>query len=361
MEGLDTFVPEGAVLRPLLSIIVPIYGVEEYLPACLDSILEQTFKDFEVILVDDGSKDNCPSICDEYASKDPRINVIHKENGGLVAARRTGNHASTGVYLMHVDGDDSLCPGALQSIVEKGIKRGAPDLVIFGRNEVYEDHTDSILPGFCAGRYDRKRIEEEIFPNQIYDSRKPFFNIGVVSVIWDKAYKRELLLAHECRDDSFTLFEDTCCTIETVRAADSIVILHETLYNYDKRNRTSMTSGYRPDYLDRVNRALRYISDGVMKEARSEAEKKDLKHQLAFFALSRIMIGVFQEVRFNHPVKEAEEYIRRVIKETDILSLCPEEEMKTAPKLLGLFLRLLQKEHYRTALFLAKWKIRILG
>ena len=88
------------------SIIVPIYNVELYLVDCLNSILDQTYKTFEVILVDDGSTDNCASICDEYALKDDRIKVIHKENGGLVSARKAGVNIASGDYALCVDSDD---------------------------------------------------------------------------------------------------------------------------------------------------------------------------------------------------------------------------------------------------------------
>ncbi len=93
-------------MNPYLSIIVPVYKVEPYIHQCVDSILAQTFADFELILVDDGSPDNCPRICDEYAELDPRVKVIHKANGGLVSARKAGLRAARGKYIGYVDSDD---------------------------------------------------------------------------------------------------------------------------------------------------------------------------------------------------------------------------------------------------------------
>jgi glycosyltransferase involved in cell wall biosynthesis len=89
--------------QPLISVIVPIYKVEEYLPRCIDSILAQTYKNLEIILVDDGSPDKCPAICDEYAKKDSRIKVIHKKNGGVSSARNAGLEAAKGDYIFFVD------------------------------------------------------------------------------------------------------------------------------------------------------------------------------------------------------------------------------------------------------------------
>ena len=100
------------------SVIVPIYNVEKYLSRCIDSVLSQTFADFELILVDDGSPDNCPEICDEYAQKDRRVKVIHKENGGLVSARQAGVSIAKGDYIFNLDGDDAIDTDALMSAYE---------------------------------------------------------------------------------------------------------------------------------------------------------------------------------------------------------------------------------------------------
>ena len=104
----------------LVSIIVPCYNVEAYLPKCVNSILEQTYKKIEIILVDDGSPDNCGKICDEYAKKDERIKVIHKENGGLVSARNAGYDVATGDWMMYVDGDDWLDADCCQANLYSG-------------------------------------------------------------------------------------------------------------------------------------------------------------------------------------------------------------------------------------------------
>jgi glycosyltransferase involved in cell wall biosynthesis len=103
---------------PFLSIIVPIYNIEKYLPQCIESILRQSFNDFEIILVDDGSPDNCPSICDYYATLDNRIKVIHKKNGGLSDARNAGIDVASGEYLLFIDGDDYMKELSLEKIMQ---------------------------------------------------------------------------------------------------------------------------------------------------------------------------------------------------------------------------------------------------
>ena len=102
-----------------ISVIVPIYRVEAFLPACIDSILKQTFRNIEVILVDDGSDDGCPAICDAAAEKDARVQVIHQENQGLSAARNAGIDAAKGEYIAFVDSDDTIEPTMLESMLER--------------------------------------------------------------------------------------------------------------------------------------------------------------------------------------------------------------------------------------------------
>lgn len=105
-------------MNPCVSVIVPVYRVEKYIRRCLDSIINQTYKDFEVIIVDDGSPDSCPGICDEYQRKYPKVSVIHKENGGLSSARNAGMDAAKGEYITFVDSDDQLHPYFIEKMLE---------------------------------------------------------------------------------------------------------------------------------------------------------------------------------------------------------------------------------------------------
>lgn len=124
-------------MEPLISVIVPVYNVEPYLRKCVDSILNQTYRNLEIILVDDGSPDGCPAICDEYAEKDERVKVIHKKNGGLSDARNAGMAVARGEYLSFVDSDDMLPPDAMEILIKTAISEKA-DIVIGGHNR-FED------------------------------------------------------------------------------------------------------------------------------------------------------------------------------------------------------------------------------
>lgn len=126
--------------QPLVSIVIPVYKTEKYLVASVDSALRQTYDNTEIILVDDGSPDNCPRICDDFADKNRNVSVIHKKNGGLSDARNAGMRAATGEYLLFLDSDDKLFPDAVERMVEKALKRNA-DIVIPDR--YVEKHEDS--------------------------------------------------------------------------------------------------------------------------------------------------------------------------------------------------------------------------
>ena len=125
-------------MNPLVTIIIPVYNVEKYLPKCLDSIINQTYNHLEIIIVDDGSKDSSGLICDEYALKDQRIKVLHKKNGGLSSARNAGLDIAKGDYIMFVDSDDYVeshyCEVPLKHALEKNVR-----IVSFGYNKIFID------------------------------------------------------------------------------------------------------------------------------------------------------------------------------------------------------------------------------
>ncbi len=168
---------------PRISVIVPAYRVENYLPGCLDSILNQSFRDLEVILVDDGSPDRCGEICDEYAGKDERIRVIHKENGGLSSARNAGLEIARGEYVAFVDSDDTVTPDCYEKLFRCVEKYGA-DLVCAGRWDVSQ-RTGERTPGLCPEK------EEIVSGTEL--TRRIFTWENLDSAAWDKLYRRDLL------------------------------------------------------------------------------------------------------------------------------------------------------------------------
>lgn len=210
-------------MDPLISVIVPVYRVEAFLPRCLDSVRNQTYRNLEILLVDDGSPDNCGKICDEYAQIDPRFRVIHKENGGLSSARNAGLDAARGALIGFVDSDDWIAPEMYEKLLSALEKWGA-QLACCGRYDVREKtgqqkiglcpKTDECLSGVAfAGRIFR------------YD--------GCDSSACDKLYRRELL--EGLRYPEGRVCEDMPVTYRIALKAERVALCPEPLYYYYHR------------------------------------------------------------------------------------------------------------------------------
>lgn len=214
------------------SVIVPVYKVEKYLPNCIESVLNQTFSDFELILVDDGSPDNCPEICDSYKEKDERIKVIHKANGGLASARRTGIKYAEGEYVFNLDSDDLIEKDTLEC-AHKIIEANRCEIVSFSYKWVKNGRTvDVTNDGLDEGLYTKEDIEKYIYPRILMDK-----NMNHVSYyLSGKAVKREFLLPHQLRvNEKISLGEDLCCTVPCYLDAKSVYISKKEAYLYTVR------------------------------------------------------------------------------------------------------------------------------
>ena len=165
-----------------VSVIVPIYNAEKYLSDCIDSIIAQTHKNLEIILVDDGSPDNCPAICDEYAKKDDRIKVIHKQNGGVSSARNTGLDIMTGDYVVFIDSDDIVNVHYIEYLLDICIANDA-DISYCGYSTFKESNNVNInsIPN------DDKNIL--VFENS--EGLKNYFSGWIYPMMWNKLYKRK--------------------------------------------------------------------------------------------------------------------------------------------------------------------------
>ena len=169
---------------PTVSVIIPVYKVERYLDACVESVIGQTYTDLEILLVDDGSPDRCPEICDAWAEKDPRIHVIHRENGGLSAARNTGIKAASGEFLIFTDSDDRMEPDAVRRAVEAQRQYDA-DLVLYNLTYVDEENRPLPQPDFSGFR-DEVLCEDEVWARYFALAETRIYYV----VAWNKLYRR---------------------------------------------------------------------------------------------------------------------------------------------------------------------------
>ena len=209
----------------VISIIVPIYNIEKFLPCCIDSILAQTFTEWELILVDDGSKDTCGSICDEYATKDGRIRVIHKPNGGLASARNSGLAMASGEWVMHLDGDDWIEPEMLELLLRKGEETGA----------------DIVMGDFLFAYPDRD------VPYRLPDwdnSKTTSLNRYITSVwtcVWGGIHRRSLYEEHQLQSpQGVTCCEDFHLMAGLCYHAKKVVNIHQPFYHYRQQEGSVM-------------------------------------------------------------------------------------------------------------------------
>ncbi len=214
----------------MISVIVPVYNVSRYLAECLESIIGQTFRDIEIIVVDDGSTDGCDVICEEYGRQDSRIRILHKPNGGLVRARKDGFRLSTGEYVTYVDGDDWIEPTMLEQLYLL-LEQEQTDLVMCGHFEDTGAVSREVYHGFGEGKYDKAALNREIYPKMIVNEL--FFEWGIWPGLCGKLFHRKELEFYQMDvDDRLTMGEDLACVFPYILNAESIYILHECLYHY---------------------------------------------------------------------------------------------------------------------------------
>ena len=226
---------------PQISIIIPVYNLEKYIKRCLDSVINQTFKDLEIIVVDDGSKDTSPEICDAYAKLDSRIKVIHKVNGGLSSARNSGLLEARGKYIMTLDGDDyvdeNLCQLLYNSIIEKGADMSMCSI----KNVTEEGESVSYLD-------DDSPLKEGVMTSDEY--REALLKKGnwYYVVAWNKLYKRQ------CFKDVLypegKIHEDEYVIHRIINNCEKISVITDRLYNYVVRKGSITNSNYSPKRLD---------------------------------------------------------------------------------------------------------------
>lgn len=245
-------------MKPLLSVIVPVYNVEMYLSQCVKSILNQTFDNFEVILVDDGSKDSSGQLCDDFAVSDSRISVIHKENGGNTSARKAGLEKAVGKYVAYVDSDDWI-DSEMFRIMVSAIQASQLDMVCCQYSVECENRTIPYVMNWESGIYREEKLEQVKQNILCYKDRCDF---GISPSIWGKIFVRRKLLSYQMQvPEEIKMGEDVAVTVPYILCCDNIQILNESFYHY-RMNNASITHTLKPnilhenlvliDYLQRV-------------------------------------------------------------------------------------------------------------
>lgn len=232
-------------MKPIISIIIPIYNVEDHLQNCIDSVLEQSFTSFELILVNDGSQDKCGQICEAYAKKDSRIKVFHQKNKGVSSARNTGIDNAIGDYLAFIDPDDIILPNMYEVLMKYATEYTA-DVTVCQYNQKNEIEKSDKTPQVwkkTKTAINHEEIMNEIFPNLLVNntfSLIPCFN---------KLYKRSIFDIYHIRFDEYKSFgEDKQFNLNILPNIGTLVFVNKPLYIYFKRQGESLSQVFRRDF-----------------------------------------------------------------------------------------------------------------
>lgn len=269
-----------------LSIIVPIYGVESYLDQCIKSILNQQYREFELILVNDGSKDKCAEICDYYATIDSRVKVVHKSNGGLVSARKAGLAIAKGEYVTYVDGDDWLELNMYSDLMSK-LRTTQADIIVEGYLYDYAGGTINITNSLKSGIYNKKQLINHVYPKML--SHGEFYKPGIFPVVWNKIYRRKILISAQMEvPNNISIGEDVAVTYRAIIEANTVQISDGCHYHY-RTNMESMTKKYDSNYFSKIDSLIKYINKIL------PLEKYDLEEQMNMYTCSLVYMGICQE------------------------------------------------------------------
>lgn len=281
-------------MNPLISVIIPVYKVEDYLTACVESVLAQTYQNFEIILVDDGSPDNCPQMCDEFAARDSRIRVIHKPNGGLSSARNAGIDGAKGEYLAFLDSDDLWTPLFLERLYQAIGETGADLAVCLFRRfrgkpplELPEAAQTLLLTQREAFEclFGVRNENMVVAPNKLY-GRKLFSSINESTVVaWNKLYSADTF--RQIRYPVGKLHEDEAVIHEILGLTQKVAWVDEAHYLYREVPNSITTAKFTLKRLDEMYAKEQRISYFEAQGMRDLADRTRLSYLSVLMRLYR--------------------------------------------------------------------------
>ncbi len=337
----------------LVSVVVPIYGVAQYLRQCLDSIINQSYKNLEIILVDDGSIDGSAKICDEYATKDNRIVVIHKKNGGLVSARKAGVEICNGEYTAYVDGDDWISTDYIEELTRIN-KTHKVDMIVsnFLREGKKQEIGEKLL---TEGYYDRIRLENEIFPKMLYAGG--FYQFGI-SQYPHKIFRTQLLKKFQLQiPDDISLGEDVALTYPMLLECSGIYVCNEPLYHY-RFNEEGISLKYRERTASDTKNLIEFLRKKM-------PEKYGLSQQVDYYNCLMALTNIVNTARggfsdgFQNRVNRLIKYLEEIDLQSSLKRCDFTRKRMTSTKRMGLIFMKLKM--YRTAVLLYSLRFTVTG
>jgi glycosyltransferase involved in cell wall biosynthesis len=268
----------------LVSVIIPIYGVELYLNQCIESVINQSYQYLQIILVNDGSKDNCKSICEYYSQIDTRIELINKPNGGLVNARKSGLEIAKGRFVTFVDGDDWVGENFILNLFTPAVRFNT-DLTVSGHIREFYGKEIIIKPKLKSGYYSNEVLKNSVLPIAIFNGI--FFQHGITTYVWNKLYKRDKLIKFlSLIDKNIVMGEDAALTYPYLFNCNDLFITHDSDYYYRQRPNSIVKSV--------PNLVLEYSQLSLLfkhlKNQLGVVDFFDIQNQLNLYFISQVLI-----------------------------------------------------------------------
>jgi len=332
------------VANPLISVIVPVYNAAAYLEAGLASVLAQEGPSFEVIAVDDGSTDGSGELCDRIAASDPRVRVIHKENGGAGSARNRGIDEARGRYLAFPDGDDICMPGMLATLAAAAEKSGAQ--VTLCGYQAFDENGDGErvwLPAqTLQGRATVRRFAASQFPR------------GVAGYPWNKLYRADFIRENRIRYPDMRRFQDGMFNLQVFDRAERVRVIPDVLYRYKINTQTEIFQKFPPDMLELLKQITEGFFDAL--ERWGIEEEEPMGRIRPFFLNGAVgCVDCLYSPRWHCSRKERKAWLKRLhLDPTFRRCAGPEEGLS---RYAALIVRLVMGEKYRRALAAARIKL----
>lgn len=309
----------------LATIIIPIYNVEDYLDRCLNSIINQTYENLEIILVDDGSTDHCPQMCDKWERQDSRIKVIHKANAGLGMARNTGIENANGEYLFFIDSDDYVSKSLVEKVMAIAEKTKA-EMIAFGYCNVNKDGKVKLkfVPNLDKAFYSESEIRDVVLPEMVgaNPATGHSSNLSMSTCVY--AYSHQLIKMNDWKfvSEREYISEDTYSCLSLMNVTHSFAVMPEVLYFYCE-NMMSLSHTYRADRFSR----LKDFYDAFLLKCDELGYGKNIKNRFKNTFMCNIIGLLKQIVRADFTMKEKLKLFQSIIDDIKIKKIIQEMDI----------------------------------
>lgn len=294
-----------------VSVIIPVFHVENFLEKCVNSVLNQTYRNIELILVDDGGDDRCPQICENFASKDERVKCIHKKNEGQSFARKTGVEAATGDYFLFIDADDWIDEETLEVCVQNAESKKA-DVVCFGYKRVYDNNifNTSIFYNNCEFSGGEVKILQRRMIGLVDSELNRVEDADRLTPMWGKLYHKNVVQSGRWVSERETgSLEDSIFNLYALNNCKKFVYVNRFFYNYVKTNESATTGKYRYNLVNQWKRVYKYYEEYIDKYNCENTYKMALKNRIVISMLGLGMNEVMSSKSFLEKARFLEEVL----------------------------------------------------